>query len=98
MQSSRSRTHAVLEKAKLANSALKEIVDSSSEISRQNLQITNATDDQAQVARSVDQNILTIRDVSTRSLEGANQVTAASHELAQLATELKQMLGKFQTR
>lgn len=98
IQSSRSKTHAVLEKARLANSALKEIVKSSSAISRKNRQITTVTVDQASVARSVDMNISLIRDVSVQSVEGAKQVMTAPHELAQLATELEHLLGQFHTR
>ncbi|WP_418949174.1 methyl-accepting chemotaxis protein [Pseudomonas asiatica] len=97
MQLSNARSQEVLIKAEQASTALESIVENSSEISRQNLQITTATEEQARVARAVDQNILTIRNVSVQTSEGAKQVTAASQSLAELATELHAMVKKFRT-
>lgn len=97
MQLSNARSQEVLVKAEQANAALESIVENSSEISRQNLQITTATEEQARVARAVDQNILTIRNVSVQTSEGAKQVTAASQALAELAVELHSMVKKFRT-
>ncbi|MBM7397418.1 methyl-accepting chemotaxis protein [Pseudomonas sp. M5] len=77
MQLSNARSQEVLIKAEQASTALESIVENSSEISRQNLQITTATEEQARVARAVDQNILTIRNVSVQTSEGAKQVTVA---------------------
>ncbi|MFJ4387049.1 methyl-accepting chemotaxis protein [Pseudomonas sp. NPDC089408] len=97
MQLSNARSQEVLVKAEQASAALESIVENSSEISRQNLQITTATEEQARVARAVDQNILTIRNVSVQTSEGAKQVTAASQALAELAVELHSMVKKFRT-
>ncbi|WP_171885385.1 methyl-accepting chemotaxis protein, partial [Pseudomonas aeruginosa] len=97
MQLSNARSQEVLIKAEQASAALESIVENSSEISRQNLQITTATEEQARVARAVDQNILTIRNVSVQTSEGAKQVTAASQSLAELATDLHAMVKKFRT-
>jgi len=97
MQFSNSRSKEVLAKAEQASAALENIVENSNEISRQNLQITTATEEQARVARAVDQNILTIRNVSVQTAEGAKQVTAASQSLAVLAAELHAMVKKFRT-
>jgi methyl-accepting chemotaxis protein len=43
----------------------------------------------------VDRNLVNIRDLSLQSAAGANQTSAASHELSRLAVELNQMVGKF---
>lgn len=97
MQLSNARSQEVLIKAEQASAALESIVENSNEISRQNLQITTATEEQARVARAVDENILTIRNVSVQASEGAKQVTAASQALAQLAMGLQVMVKKFRT-
>nr|WP_225920149.1 methyl-accepting chemotaxis protein [Pseudomonas vanderleydeniana] len=97
MQLSNTRSQEVLTKAEQASAALETIVENSNEISRQNLQITTATEEQARVARAVDQNILTIRNVSVQNSEGAKQISAASQSLAVLAAELYTMLKKFRT-
>lgn len=96
MQSSSSMTQQTLELAELARTALAEIVAANDEINDRNLVITSAAEEQAQVARSVDRNLLNIRDLSIQSSEGSHQTTIASQSLATLATELNSMVRHFQ--
>lgn len=96
MQSSSSMTQQTLELAELARIALEEIVAANDEINDRNLVITTAAEEQAHVARSVDQNLLNIRELSIQSSEGSNQTTAASQSLANLASELNTMVRHFQ--
>lgn len=97
MQQSNARSRDALARAEEARATLEEIVAASDEITRRNLVITTATEEQAEVARSVDRNLLTIRDVSVQASEGSRQVTAASQSLARLATELQGMVRQFRT-
>ena len=60
-----------------------------------NLVIASAAEQQAQVAREVDRNLVAIRDISEQSSSGAQQTSAASDQLARLATQLNQMVGRF---
>ena len=53
-------------------------------------------EEQAQVAREVDRNLVNIRDLSVRSAAGADQTSASSHELSQLANALQGMVRRFQ--
>uniref|UniRef100_UPI00397ABCC7 methyl-accepting chemotaxis protein n=1 Tax=Pseudomonas rhizosphaerae TaxID=216142 RepID=UPI00397ABCC7 len=96
MQSSSSMTQQTLQLAELAKTALAEIVAANDEINDRNLVITSAAEEQAQVARSVDRNLLNIRDLSIQSSEGSHQTTTASQSLANLATELNLMVRHFQ--
>jgi len=78
-----------------ANQALSTIVKSVAEIDERNLVIASASEEQAQVAREVDQNLVRIRDLSAQSAVRASQTTGASQMLAQLAGELNGTIGRF---
>jgi methyl-accepting chemotaxis protein len=65
------------------------------EINERNLVIASAAEEQAQVAREVDRNLVNIRDLSTQSATGAHQTTAASSELSRLAVDLNGMVARF---
>jgi hypothetical protein len=56
-----------------------------------------AAEQQAQVAREVDSNLVAIRDLSAQSAAGAVQTNAASHELSRLAVELNDLVSRFCT-
>ena len=51
--------------------------------------------EQAQVSREVDRNLVNIRDLATQSAAGANQTSAATHELSRLAVDLNAMVARF---
>src|SRR5471030_3212795 len=96
MHNSSNMTRQTLELAEAAKTALAEIVEANDEINNRNLVITTAADEQAHVARSVDRNLLNIRELSIQSSEGSHQTTAASQSLASLAYELNTMVKHFQ--
>jgi methyl-accepting chemotaxis protein len=95
MHTSSERARQTLEAARSAGTALEEITRGIGEISERNLVIASAAEEQAQVAREVDRNLVNIRDLSIQSAAGANQTSAASHELSRLAAELNTMVGHF---
>ncbi|SEI76175.1 methyl-accepting chemotaxis protein [Pseudomonas sp. NFR16] len=92
---SRSRASETLELAQGAGESLYRITSSINEISERNLVIASAAEEQAQVAREVDRNIVNIRDLSLQSSSGANQISASSNELSRLAGELNQVVARF---
>lgn len=47
------------------------------------------------MSREVDRNIVNIRDLSMQSTQGANQISASSHELSRLAADLNQVVSRF---
>ncbi|AHL75215.1 chemotaxis protein [Stutzerimonas stutzeri] len=95
MQTSNERARATLEVARTAGEALDGIARAISQISERNLVIASASEEQAQVAREVDRNLINIRDLSLQSSAGANQTSAASQELASLAINLNELVARF---
>jgi methyl-accepting chemotaxis protein len=92
---SRSRASETLELAQGAGESLTRITSSINQISERNLVIASAAEEQAQVAREVDRNIVNIRDLSLQSSSGANQISASSNELSRLAGELNLVVTRF---
>jgi len=92
---SRSRATETLELAQGAGQSLTRITSSINQISERNLVIASAAEEQAQVAREVDRNIVNIRDLSLQSSSGANQISASSNELSRLAGELNLVVTRF---
>ncbi|MHC8328985.1 methyl-accepting chemotaxis protein [Pseudomonas sp. LB1P83] len=96
MQASSTRAASTLALAERAGEALQTITESVHQIHERNLVIASAAEEQAQVAREVDRNLVNIRDLSVRSTAGADQTSASSHELSQLANSLQSMVQRFQ--
>jgi methyl-accepting chemotaxis protein len=95
MRSSTERAESTLNIAKGAGVALDTINGAVVEINERNLVIASAAEEQAQVAREVDRNLVNIRDLSTQSATGANQTSAASNKLSRLAVDLNGMVARF---
>ncbi|HEF4761179.1 TPA: methyl-accepting chemotaxis protein [Pseudomonas putida] len=89
------RTLSTLQVAKGAGTALQTINEAVIKIDESNLVIASAAEEQAQVSREVDRNLININDLSAQSSSGASQVSAASNELARLAVDLNEMVVKF---
>ena len=95
MQQSNGRARATLDIAKSAGTALEEIASAFTLINERNLVIASASEQQAAVAREVDRNLMNIRDLAMQTSAGANQTSAASHELSRLAVDLNSMVARF---
>ncbi len=95
MHSSSQRALATRALAETAGVALEEINSRIGEMYERNLVIASAAEEQAQVAREVDRNLVNIRDLSTQSADGARQTNAASHELSRLAVDLQGLVNRF---
>jgi len=95
MSESAERANATLLLAEAAGQALKEITNAISQISERNLVIASASEEQAQVAREVDRNLVNIRDLAVQTSAGATQTTAASQDLSRLAIDLNTLVGRF---
>ncbi|WP_440058892.1 methyl-accepting chemotaxis protein [Pseudomonas fragariae (ex Marin et al. 2024)] len=78
-----------------ASLALGRISQGVSQINERNLVIASAAEEQAQVAREVDRNLVNIQDLSTQTAAGANQTSASSHELSRLAMSFNELVGQF---
>nr|WP_214347895.1 methyl-accepting chemotaxis protein [Pseudomonas congelans]QVX12549.1 methyl-accepting chemotaxis protein [Pseudomonas congelans] len=95
MRNSTERAESTLNIAKGAGQALNTINSAVEEINERNMVIASAAEEQAQVAREVDRNLVNIRDLSAQSTNGANQTSAASTELSRLAIDLNGMVSRF---
>ncbi|MCR4542228.1 methyl-accepting chemotaxis protein [Pseudomonas sp. 18.1.10] len=95
MRNSTERAESTLNIAKGAGISLDTINTAIVEINERNLVIASAAEEQAQVAREVDRNLVNIRDLSVQSATGASQTSAASNELSRLAVDLNGMVSRF---
>jgi methyl-accepting chemotaxis protein len=95
MHASEQRARSTLAIAQSAGQALDEIATAIGQINERNLVIASAAEEQAQVAREVDRNLLNIRDLSLQTAAGANQTNASSQELSRLAVDLSSLVSRF---
>ena len=95
MHSSNSLASATLDVARSAGEALEEITQSISQINERNLMIASASEQQAQVAREVDRNLIGIRDLSQQVLDGARHTDIAGQELSRMAVALNGSVARF---
>ncbi|QKZ04962.1 methyl-accepting chemotaxis protein [Pseudomonas eucalypticola] len=89
------RAKASLVVAQGAGDALRQITAAIVQINERNVSIASATEEQAQVAREVDRNLTSIRDLSIQTSAGADQTSSASGELSRLAVQLNQVVLQF---
>nr|WP_265531533.1 methyl-accepting chemotaxis protein [Pseudomonas saponiphila] len=96
MRNSTERAESTLNIARGAGLSLDTINSAIIQINERNLVIASAAEEQAQVAREVDRNLVNIRDLSVQSTTGANQTRSASSELSVLAVDLNNLVTRFQ--
>lgn len=75
--------------------ALARIAEAVTDINDRNVSIASGAEEQAQVARDVDWNLTTIRDLAAQSAIGASQTRSSSGELSGLASEMSALVRRF---
>ncbi|MBU6960687.1 methyl-accepting chemotaxis protein [Pseudomonas sp. CVAP len=95
MHGNSQRVAQTLSIAEQAGVALTQITCAMEQIHERNLVIASASEEQAQVAREVDRNLLNIRDLSLASADASTQTSATSRELSQLAAGLQNLVVRF---
>lgn len=95
MRTSNDSANSTLDTGREAGDALNAIAALISSISNHNTASASAAEQQAQVAREVDRNLITVRDLATQTAAGAEQANSSSQELARLAEELNKLVGRF---
>lgn len=78
-----------------AGELLADIAEGVSAISDRNLQIATAAEEQSAVAEDINRNIVEINDVAIQVSAGAEQTAMTSLELARLAEQQQQLVGRF---
>ena len=96
MQSGTRQVGESLSSAESSGQALEEINQAILGIHERNLVIASAAEEQAQVAREIDRNLVNIRDLSVRNSEASSLVGNAIEELNGTSGELQRMLHRFQ--
>jgi methyl-accepting chemotaxis protein len=81
--------------AKEASDSLDQIGTAIIRINERNMLIATASEEQAHVAREVDQNLTSIRELSIQSSAGASQTATASGEMTNLAIGLNTLVKQF---
>ncbi|VAW93355.1 Methyl-accepting chemotaxis sensor/transducer protein, partial [hydrothermal vent metagenome] len=97
MEQSRKQTQTGVEQTARAGDALSTIADEVERINDMNTQIASAAKEQSAVAEEINRNVVSISQVADESAQGAEQTTRTSEELANLATDLQQVIAKFKT-
>lgn len=95
MDKSLERATKTLDVAREAGEALQLIATAVSEINNHNTSIASAAEEQANVSRDVDKNLVSIRDLSNSTASGAEQTNASSRELSRLAVDLNELVKRF---
>ena len=81
--------------AQEASTSLDQIAGAIALINERNLLIATASEEQAHVAREVDRNLTSIRELSIQSAAGASQTASASSEMSNLAVALNRLVNRF---
>ena len=95
MDRSLERATKTLDVAREAGEALQLIATAVDEINNHNTSIASAAEEQANVSRDVDKNLVSIRDLSNSTASGAEQTSASSKELSRLAVDLSELVRAF---
>lgn len=89
------RASNTLDATRTTGTMLEDVFVAINEINERNRVIACAAEEQAQVAREVDRNLLNIRELAYQSGHGADQTRRASEELTCLAREMDALVAEF---
>ncbi len=81
--------------AQATGEALELIAEGIAQINERNVVIATASEEQANVAREVDRNLVNIQDLSTQTAAGAHQTNASTQELSNLAISFNTLVSRF---
>jgi methyl-accepting chemotaxis protein len=84
-----------LDVAQEASTSLDQIAAAIARINERNLLIATASEEQAHVAREVDRNLVSIRELTVQSSAGASQTATACGEMSKLAVNLNRLVNRF---
>ncbi len=95
MELGQERAQEGVSKAASAGESLQAITSAVGSINDMNAHIASAAEEQSAVADEINRNIVNISQVADQNTENAMQTSKASEELAQLATELQNLVAQF---
>lgn len=95
MNNSRDQAQSVVSQAQEAGESLNTISIAVNRINEMSTHIATAAEEQNAVAEEINTNIVNINDMAHDTSLGANQTAQASDDLANLATQLQQLVNQF---
>jgi methyl-accepting chemotaxis protein len=95
MEQGRQQARNSVEQAALAGKSLETIGGSVSNIHDLSIQIASAAEEQSLVAEEINRSIVNINGVAEQTATGAQQTSIASDDMAKLAEQLKELVGRF---
>ncbi len=95
MEKSREQAQAGVERANEAAQALDAINRAVTTITDMNTQIASAAEEQSAVSEEINRNVTSISQISEQTASGSEQTTHSANELAQLASELQNLVKQF---
>ena len=95
MESGQEQAHQTVEQASQAESSLGEISSAVAQINEMNAHIAEASRQQGEVVEEINKNIVNITQVAEASATGADQLSTASQEMANLAVNLERQVSQF---
>ncbi|GAB7529823.1 methyl-accepting chemotaxis protein [Pseudomonas sp. 3A(2025)] len=95
MQGGTRQVDDTLQSAQATGQALEEINLAIVAIHERNLVIASAAEEQAQVAREIDRNLVNIRDLSVKTSEASSETGRSVNALRGTVGALQEMLGRF---
>ncbi len=95
MSQSRKQAKLAVNYASQSGTALHTISQSVEQINQMSAQIASAAEQQGMVSDEINRNIVAISDMSNQTAEGASQTSTASEELAQMASDLQNLVAQF---
>jgi len=98
MEKGREKAAESVEQAGKAGAALEAITQMVDTITSMNTQIASAANEQSTTAEEINRNIVNISQVADETANGAQQTSRATNELARLAVDLQQQVGRFQVQ
>ena len=95
MEAGQEQAQQTVEQASQAETALNEISIAVAQINEMNAHIAEASRQQGEVAEEINKNIVNITQVADDSANGADQLSTASQEMANLAVNLESQVAHF---
>ncbi len=95
MVKSSEQAQAGVEQANEAAESLNAITRAVETITEMNTQIASAAEEQSAVSEEINKNVTSISQISEQTASGSEQTTNAAGELAQLASDLQNLVGQF---
>ncbi len=85
-----------LDVAQDTSTCLDQIATAITQINERNLTIATASEEQSHVAREVERNLLSIRELAAQSSAGVSQTASACSDMSRLAVNLNHLVNRFQ--